>query len=200
MTAIGHLAGELTRQLRSLDIEVEWALWQSAALSDGYLPDLSDRLEIVADGVARGPRTRQEQEEDRSAPQPCDRPDNAQPQAPLRAIHGQTLFAQSEAKIPVPWPASIGRRLLCRGLFPSCRSINYANSDLHGYGPCSTRKTLRAKLNGSVPDTARTILSKLSCSALILWPLEIASLDIPQESTRSGGTTNFGSVGPSERG
>jgi len=53
LTEIGHLAGELTRQLRSLDIEVEWALWQSAALSDGYLPDLSDRLEIVADGAAR---------------------------------------------------------------------------------------------------------------------------------------------------
>jgi len=28
-------------------------LWQSAALSDGYLPDLSERLEIVADGAAR---------------------------------------------------------------------------------------------------------------------------------------------------
>jgi hypothetical protein len=53
LTEIGHLAGELATQLRSLDIEVEWALWQSAALSDGYLPDLSERLEIVADGAAR---------------------------------------------------------------------------------------------------------------------------------------------------
>jgi hypothetical protein len=34
-------------------MEVEWALVKSAALSDGYLRDLSDRLEIVADGAAR---------------------------------------------------------------------------------------------------------------------------------------------------
>jgi hypothetical protein len=53
LTEIVHLAGKLATQLRSLDIEVEWALWQSAALSDGYLPDLCERLEIVADGAAR---------------------------------------------------------------------------------------------------------------------------------------------------
>lgn len=53
LAAIVHLAGELKRQLCYPDIEVEWALWRSAALSDGYLPDLCDRLEIVADGAAR---------------------------------------------------------------------------------------------------------------------------------------------------
>jgi hypothetical protein len=53
LTAIVHLAGGLKRQLCYPDIEVEWALSQSAALSDGYLPDLCDRLEIVADGAAR---------------------------------------------------------------------------------------------------------------------------------------------------
>ncbi len=53
LAAIVHLAGELKRLLCCLDIEVEWALWQSAALSDGFLPDLGDRLEIVADGAAR---------------------------------------------------------------------------------------------------------------------------------------------------
>ena len=159
LTEIGRLAGELKRQLCCPDIEVEWALWLSAALSDGYLPDLCDRLEIVADGAAR---TLELGEKNRSAPQPCDRPDNARPQAPLRAIHGQSLFAQSEAKNPVPWPASIGRRPLRRGLFPSCRSINYANSDLHGYGPCSTRETLRAKLNGSLPIYGLNHLSMFS--------------------------------------
>lgn len=53
LTEIGRLAGELKRQLCCPDIEVEWDLWLSAALSDSYLPDLCDRLEIVADGAAR---------------------------------------------------------------------------------------------------------------------------------------------------
>jgi hypothetical protein len=53
LSEIGHLAEKLKRRLCCLDIECEWALSQSAALTDGYLPDLSDRLEIVADGAAR---------------------------------------------------------------------------------------------------------------------------------------------------
>jgi hypothetical protein len=50
---IGHLAGELARKLCCLEMEVESALLESAALTVDFLPDLSERLEIVADGAAR---------------------------------------------------------------------------------------------------------------------------------------------------
>jgi len=50
---IGHLARELATRLRCPDMDVEWALMESGALSVDYLPDLSDRLETVADGAAR---------------------------------------------------------------------------------------------------------------------------------------------------
>jgi hypothetical protein len=50
---IGHLARELATRLRCPDLEVEWALMESAALSVDYLPDLADRLETIADGAAR---------------------------------------------------------------------------------------------------------------------------------------------------
>ena len=53
LAKIAHVARELAGKFCCLDMEVEWALLQSAALSDGYLRDLSDRLEIVADGAAR---------------------------------------------------------------------------------------------------------------------------------------------------
>ena len=53
LAEIAHVARELAGKFCCLDMEVEWALLRSAALSDGYLRDLSDRLEIVADGAAR---------------------------------------------------------------------------------------------------------------------------------------------------
>jgi hypothetical protein len=50
---IGQLAGQLATRLSCLDMEAEWDLLNSAALPVESLPELSDRLAVIADATER---------------------------------------------------------------------------------------------------------------------------------------------------